>query len=609
MSAGPTKVMISGWKACPFTVRAVELARSLSALFPGMVLFEDQVTADRNAYTAWRESNAASWGPKAAVHRSAPFCVINNEFLGGCDDFLAWTKTNFLSGGQSKVGLNGVSKAITDDLVIDHPYEYDVICIGGGSGGLAVSKECANLLADVNGAKAKVGCLDFVKPSPQGTTWGLGGTCVNVGCIPKKLMHNASLMAESFTDMKYFGLTDGTKPSHSWDTMLDNINNMIRGIQFKSRVALRDGGVTYLNKLGKFIDAHTLELTDKKGNKSTVTSQRFVVAVGGRPSNLSCPGAEHVITSDDIFWKQTPPGKTCVIGAGYVALECAGFMNGLGYDVTVAVRSILLRGFDREMADKIGELYEAHGIKLLKKVTPSSIEKLEDGKLKVTFSNGETDVFDTVLNATGRYADTADLGLESAGVEINEKNGKIKCVNEQTTAPHIYAIGDVVDLPNSKLELTPVAIQAGIQLARRLYGGSDEPMDYDSVATTFFTLQEYGCVGMSEDEAIEKYGEEFIEVYASEFMPLEWSLTAERAAHPSYCKVVCHKGLDEKILGMHILGPNCGEIIQGYAVAVKKGITYKELYNTVGIHPTVAEEFTTLTITKGSGQDLSKGGC
>lgn len=263
--------------------------------------------------------------------------------------------------------------------------------------------------------------------------------------------------------MPHFGW-DVQKKGFVWETLTENVQNHIRSLNFNYRVALRDKNVTYLNKLGKFLGPNELECTDKKGKTSIISAARFVIAVGGRPQTLDCPGGEHAITSDDLFSLKSPPGKTCVVGAGYVALECAGFMTALGYDVTVLVRSILLRGFDRECTKMIGDYMVAHGTKIVEEVLPTSIVKQADGKLLVTFSNGGSDVFDTVMSARGRYADTAGLDLEKAGVQVNASNGKFKCQSEQTNVPHIYAVGDVVD---GKPELTPVAIQAGILLARR----------------------------------------------------------------------------------------------------------------------------------------------
>jgi thioredoxin reductase (NADPH) len=484
-----------------------------------------------------------------------------------------------------------------DGFTKEHGFDYDLVVIGGGSGGLACSKEASRL-------GAKVAVLDFVKPSPAGTVWGLGGTCVNVGCIPKKLMHAAALANEMISaDSAAFGL-GATVAKTDWESMRQNVQNHIRGLNFKYRVNLRENGVTYLNKLGRVVDKNTMEVTDKKGNKSTITAARIIVAVGGRPTGLDCPGGELAISSDDIFALEKNPGKTLCVGASYISLECAGFLAGLGNDVSVAVRSILLRGFDRECADMIGSYMADHGVKFRMQTLPSKLEKVGD-KIKVTFTDGSDEEFDTVLVAIGRSADTTKLGLADCGVSLNKKNGKIITKYEQTDIPNIYAIGDVME---GCPELTPVAIQAGKQLAQRLFGGSSEAMDYRNVCTVVFTPIEYGTVGYSEDDAIAEFGESNIDVYHSQFIPLEWALSEKRSHNQALTKVIVDKN-DGKVLGIHYVGPNAGEVMQGFGVAMKKGITFKDLENTVGIHPTTAEEIVTLTVTKRSGESAAAGGC
>lgn len=538
---------------------------------------------------------------KASKQTSSPFAWIEdtdgNKFVGGCDDTLDWCKS-FCTPSTETVGEQAVH--VNDGHKADHGYDYDLIVIGGGSGGLAASKEAAKF-------GAKVAVLDFVKPSPAGSTWGLGGTCVNVGCIPKKLMHNAALIGEILSsDTEPFGFKtpEALEKGHSWPAMREAVQNHIRGLNFNYRVTLREKNVTYLNKLGKFMDAHTLEVTDKKGKVSTITASRFIVATGGRPSALNCEGAELAISSDDIFSLEENPGKTLCVGASYIALECAGFLAGIGVDTEVAVRSILLRGFDREIADKIGSHMEDHGVKFRKGVVPSKLAKTPDGKIEVTFSDGTSGVYDTVFAAIGRSADTQKLGVENISLKVNAKNGKIPTKYEQASVPNVYAIGDVMD---GCPELTPVAIQAGRQLARRLFNGSTAPMDYKNICTTVFTPIEFGTVGYNEDDAKDKFGSSNVEVYHSNFTPLEWSLSEHRK-HPAFAKVIVSKE-DDAVLGIHYLGPHAGEVTQGFGVAMKKGVTYTDLLDTVGIHPTSAEVLTDLTVTKSSGQSADAKGC
>lgn len=242
-------------------------------------------------------------------------------------------------------------------------------------------------------------------------------------------------------------------PTHDWEVLRDNVQDHIKGLNFGYKVQLRDEGVKYINKLGSFVSPNELQVVDKKGKADTISAARFIIATGGRPTLPDCVGAEHAITSDDLFMLPQAPGKTCVLGAGYVALECAGFVTGLkGGEVTVLVRSIPLRGFDRDIVEKVVDYMTNAGTKIVTGVTPASIVKIPAGtdgstrdKFNVTYSNGESDIFDTVLCAIGRRADTQKLNIEALGVTVNPSNGKIIATNEQTSVPNIYAIGDVVD--------------------------------------------------------------------------------------------------------------------------------------------------------------------
>jgi len=495
----------------------------------------------------------------------------------------------------------------------DHAYEYDVVVVGGGSGGLAAAKEAAK-------QGAKTACLDFVKPSPAGTTWGLGGTCVNVGCIPKKLMHQAGILGEQFSDAREYGWKLATE-GHDWSKMVEAVQNHIGSLNFGYRTALRQKGVTYINAYGRFKDAHTIIATKKNGQEQEITADKIVVAVGGRPAYPDAPGAkECCISSDDIFSLSEAPGKTLCVGASYISLETAGFLTALGFETSVAIRSIPLRGFDQEIAEMIVKYMGEHGTRFLRDSQPTAFEKQEDGKIKVTFENtmfGNTfeETFDTVVCAVGRDAATEGLDLKAAGVEFNAKNGKIPCVDEQSNVEHIYAIGDVLD---TRQELTPVAIKAGIRLMRRVFSDTPykEKMNYDLVPTTVFTPLEYGTIGMSEELAVETYGADNVECYISYFKPLEWSVNHEenngvavRGDNKCFVKLITNLADDERVVGFHYLGPNAGEVTQGYAVAMKMGAKKSDFDETVGIHPTVSEEFTTLEITKRSGVDATKTGC
>lgn len=491
---------------------------------------------------------------------------------------------------------------------VPHSYDYDLIVIGGGSGGLAAAKEAAKY-------EKKVLVLDFVTPTPLGSSWGLGGTCVNVGCIPKKLMHQAALLGQALQDSRKFGWQFTEDVQHNWMTMTESVQNYIGSLNWGYRVALREKKVTYENAYGEFVGPHTVKATNRRGVEKLYTAERFLIATGERPRYLGIPGdKEYCISSDDLFSLPYCPGKTLVVGASYVALECAGFLAGLGLDVTVMVRSILLRGFDQDIANKIGEYMEEHGINFIREFVPIEVKQIEEGtpgRLKViaksTTGNqiieGE---YNTVLLAIGRDACTRKIGLDKVGVKINEKTGKIPVNDEeQTNVPYIYAVGDILQ---DKLELTPVAIQAGRLLVQRLYAGATGKCDYVNVPTTVFTPLEYGACGYSEETAVEKFGEENIEVYHSHFWPLEWTVPS-RDNNKCYAKIICNIQDNERVIGFHVLGPNAGEVTQGFAAAIKCGLTKEQLDSTIGIHPVCAEVFTTLSVTKRSGENTLQAGC
>jgi len=493
-------------------------------------------------------------------------------------------------------------------IAMSEKYDYDLFVIGGGSGGLASAKRAVDL-------GAKVAVADFVKASPAGTTWGLGGTCVNVGCIPKKLMHIASLYRETQADVNPMGWD--TKSAHSWTTMVTGVNTYIKGLNWGAKTDLREKKIKYYNKFATFVDKNTLELTDAKGNKEQVTAKNILVACGGRPNLGGYPGAEECcVSSDDIFWMKNPPGKTLVVGASYIALETAGFLAGFGFDTTVMVRSILLRGFDQEIATRIGDYMESKGTKFVRETVPSKFERTEDGKVRVFVKDKEYGIYDTVFVAIGRTGCASWLNLEAAGVAYNPKSGKILAGPDETTSvPGIYTIGDVNEGNESNPlkvfpELTPVAIQAGRLLASRLFDGKTKLMDYDNIATTVFTPLEYGCVGLSEEDAKERHGVDNLVIYHALAKPLEWALSTEREKDYGFFKVICDKTPGEKVIGIHLLGPNAGEVIQGFGAAVKAGLTKEHLDDCVGIHPTFAETFTTLTdIKKPGGEVAQPKGC
>ncbi|XP_043843649.1 thioredoxin reductase 2, mitochondrial isoform X2 [Dromiciops gliroides] len=443
--------------------------------------------------------------------------------------------------------------------------EYDLLVIGGGSGGLACAKEAADF-------GKKVAILDYVVPSPRGTSWGLGGTCVNVGCIPKKLMHHSALLGSAIRDAHHYGWDVAPLAQHDWGQMAEAIQNHVKSLNWGYRVQLQERKVRYFNMLGSFVNEHTVRGVTKAGKETVVTADHIVIATGGRPRYPDdVEGAQYGITSDDLFWLKKSPGKTLVVGASYVSLECAGFLTGLGLDATVMMRSIPLRGFDQQMALLVTDYMEAHGTKFLKHCTMKKLEKLEDNRLRATWTNHEegreeASIFDTVMWAVGRVPETRSLNLEKVGVKLHPGSQKIMVnASEATSVAHIYAIGDITE---GRPELTPTAILAGKLLARRLFSQSTELMDYDNVPTTVFTPLEYGSVGLSEEEAEKRYGQENLEVYHAYYKPLEFTV-AERDSSQCYIKMVCLRERDQQILGLHFIGPNAGEVIQGFALGVK----------------------------------------
>ncbi|CAD5113280.1 DgyrCDS2458 [Dimorphilus gyrociliatus] len=486
---------------------------------------------------------------------------------------------------------------------------FDLIVLGGGSGGLACSKAAAKFTD-------RVCVIDFVRPSPVGNTWGLGGTCVNVGCIPKKLMHQAALIGDAIDDSSSYGWELHGKINHNWDSLVSNVQQHIKQLNWNHRVDLRSKKVQYKNAKGMFVSSDTLRLTKQNGEKEEISGEKIVIAVGGRPTYPNIEGAiECCITSDDIFSLSKPPGKTLVIGASSdckltifpldVGLEIAGFLNGLGYETSLMVRSIPLRGFDIQCASLVMQNLSNRGITILEKKIPKRFYLNNSSKVVVYESQDGKEVeesFDTIVLATGRTADTSGLGLEKIGVELDENKkviGNFGGEFERTSIDNIYAIGDIL---KGGVELTPVAIKAGKLLAKRLFDEGTEHMDYKGIPTTVFTPLEYSCCGLAEESAISQYGNDSIEVYHAFYRPLEFILSNKRHQE-CYIKMIVNKADNDRILGLHFLGPHSGEVMQGFAAAIKSGVTLQGIEGTVGIHPTCAEEIVKLNITKRSGLD------
>eukprot|EP01138_Halocafeteria_seosinensis_P002358 gb/GECG01002415.1/.p1 GENE.gb/GECG01002415.1/~~gb/GECG01002415.1/.p1 ORF type:complete len:598 (+),score=44.62 gb/GECG01002415.1/:1-1794(+) len=504
--------------------------------------------------------------------------------------------------------------------LFDHDFMYDLIVVGGGSGGLASAREAAK-------HGAKVALVNYVFSSPlhgtrNNSNTGLGGTCVNMGCIPKLLAHHGSLLGESFRDSEYYGWRETPRATHDWYTMIKNIQNVRQGSNFSYKSVLQEEGVDYLNAMASFVDEHTLQLAGEISSYETahLTSRYFVLCPGGYPRLPDIPGIELCITSDDIFSLPDRPGKTVVVGGGYIALECAGFLSKLGYDVTILLRSIPLRGFDREYSEKVLRHLEQYGVKVIRGAVPASITQDESGQKVLEWFDMENTTTpdekehkipcDTVLMAIGRDARTSTLSLGSSGVNVCPNTHKIVVNpgNSQTSKDHIFAVGDAA---LGKPELTPLAIKEGTSVSQRLLGHSC-PKSY-VVPTTVFTPQEYSCIGLSEEAARGQYGEENIEVFHTNFTPTEWAPLLHRPSNSCSCKAIVQKSdagfIDGKVVGLHYFGPHAGEVMQGFTTAMQMGMRFSDLRGTIGIHPTSAEEFVDLSTTKSSGDSPDKKTC
>jgi glutathione reductase (NADPH) len=444
-------------------------------------------------------------------------------------------------------------------------YDYDLFVIGGGSGGIAAGRRAAQY-----GAKVAVAEYDR-----------LGGTCVNRGCIPKKLMVYASHFPDLFEDAQGFGWS-AVQSTLDWQKMITAVNKELERLNGVYQNMLGNAKVELFRGYAKLLDRHTLEIEDRK-----VTADKILIAVGGHPVKPDIPGIEHAITSDDMFLLKEQPKSILIMGGGYIGVEFACIMNGLGSDVTQLIRrNLILQGFDDDIRSNIQEGMESHGIEILTSCEASSIEKTPEG-LKVTLGSKhqETIVVDVILAATGRKPKLKNLGLENADVEIN--NGAIAVDKySQTTQENIFAVGDCTD----RMNLTPVAINEGRAFADTQFGGHSRTMSYENIPTAIFSTPEAATVGLTEVQAREQYGDA-VKVYRTKFKPTYHSLSGrdERVM----VKLVVAEDTD-KVLGAHMVGEHAAEIIQGMAIALKMGATKKDFDATVGIHPSAAEEFVTL---------------
>ena len=455
-------------------------------------------------------------------------------------------------------------------------YDYDLFVIGAGSGGTRASRIAASL-------GARVAVAEHHRA---------GGTCVIRGCVPKKLLVYASHFHEDFEDARGYGWTIG-ESSFSWPALIANKNVEIARLERVYEGLIDKAGAKLLRGTARVVGPNAVELDGKR-----MTARYILIATGGWPYKPNVPGVEHSITSNEAFELSELPKRILVVGGGYIAVEFAGIFRGLGSEVTLSYRGDrILRGFDEDVRLHVQEEMAKKGVRLLLRSAVSRIERATDGVLTVNFVEGDTPIrADAVMFATGRLPTTRDLGLQEAGVELGE-NGEIVVDRfSASTVPSIYAVGDVTD----RIALTPVAIKEAHAVALTLFGNQPTPVDHMDVPSAVFSQPPVGTVGVTEAEAKERFHE--LEIYRSTFRPLKHTLSGRDER--TMMKLIVDRA-SQRVIGVHVVGADAPEIVQGVGIAVKAGLTKAQFDATVGIHPTAAEELVTMrdkTIVAGHGR-------
>ncbi len=442
-------------------------------------------------------------------------------------------------------------------------FDFDLFTIGAGSGGVRASRIAAGFGARVAVAEERY----------------LGGTCVNVGCIPKKLYSYAAHFGEDFHHANGFGWT---RAASEFDLarLVANKNAEIQRLNGVYRRLLEGAGVTILEKRATLVDAHTVELGGKRH-----TARYVLVATGGWPVKPATPGAELAITSNEAFFLDKLPARVVVVGGGYIAVEFASIFNGLGAGTTLVYRGAnILRSFDRELGSVLAEEVQKKGVGIRLNTNITAIAR-SGGGMRATLADGATLETDCIMYATGRTPNTRNLGLEAAGIKLDEKGAIVVDRYSQSAAPSVYAIGDVTD----RVNLTPVATAEGMAVANTLFNNRPTALDYDNIPTAIFADPNVATVGLSEENARAQHGE--IDVYAARFRPLKHTLSG--SSEQMFMKLVVDRA-SNRVVGAHMIGADAGEIIQGIAIAIKCGATKTQFDATIGIHPTAAEEFVTM---------------
>ena len=448
-------------------------------------------------------------------------------------------------------------------------YQYDLFVIGAGSGGVRASRVAAS-----KGYKVAVA---------EGSA--LGGTCVNIGCVPKKLFVYGSEFGHGFDEAAGFGWShQGVE--FNWSVLRDNKTKEIQRLNGIYGNLLSNAGVELISGYASFVDAHTVMVDGK-----TYTAERILIAVGAKPFIPEFKGSDLVVSSNEMFFLEALPKKALVVGGGYIAVEFAGILNGLGVDTSLAYRGDqLLRGFDQDVRDFASEEYKKSGIDVRLNTDVDFIELADasspQGARTVHFKNGQTEEFGLILYATGRVPNVASLSLEKAGVETGKNGAVLVDKNFTTSAQSVFALGDVTD----RVQLTPVAIKEAMALIAYWFEGKEVTFDYDNIPTAVFSQPAIGTVGLSEQEA-ETRGIDF-RVYQTDFRPMKHTLSGSTSR--SMMKLLVNNA-DDKVIGAHMVGDYAGEIIQGLGIAIKAGATKADFDDTVGVHPTSAEEFVTFS--------------
>ena len=446
----------------------------------------------------------------------------------------------------------------------DTQYDYDIAVIGAGSAGVRLARMAAS-----KGARVVV----FEKGA-------LGGTCVNVGCVPKKLFVYAADVSDQLRIAHGYGWTIDSA-QHNWSTMIQNKDQEINRLNSVYGRLLDRSGATTVHAHATITDPHTVS-----ANGSRWTAKHIVVATGGWPVVPEIPGAELGITSNEVFHLEERPERVLIVGGGYIAVEFAGIFAGLGSQTIQVYRGpLFLRGFDRDIREGLAHEMRTRGVDLQFDTDVVRLERGADGSIEAHLNDGEIRVVDCVLFATGRSPNTLGLGLDALGVELDTLGRIPVNTHFQTVVPSIYALGDV----STRLQLTPVALAEAMRLLDHLFGQGTQQMSYDLVPTAVFSQPSIGTVGLTEAQARERLGE--ITVFLSSFRPMQLTMT-DLVERTLMKLIVCT--VTDKVVGLHMLGPHAGEITQGFAVAMKAGATKADFDRTIGIHPTAAEEFVTM---------------